>query len=67
MLKFADKPLETPAVSGAGLDQIFREARTHNFWQDKPVPDALIREAVDLAKMGPTSAAISKRPHSRLV
>lgn len=56
MLKFADKPLETPAVSGAALDQIFREARTHNFWQDKPVPDALIREAVDLAKMGPTSA-----------
>lgn len=56
MLKFADKPIETAAISGAALDQIFREARTHNVWQDKPVPEALIREALDLAKMGPTSA-----------
>ena len=56
MLKLADKPVETPAISGAALDQLFREARTHNFWQDKDVPEALIREAVDLAKMGPTSA-----------
>jgi len=56
MLKFADKPIETAAVSDAALDQIFREARTHNFWRDKPVPEALLREAVDLAKMGPTSA-----------
>ena len=56
MLKFADKPLETPAVTGAALDQLFREARTHNFWQDKQIPEALIREALDLAKMGPTSA-----------
>ena len=56
MLKFADKPLETPALSGAALDQLFREAHTHNFWQDKPVSEALLREAVDLAKMGPTSA-----------
>jgi len=56
MLKFAEKPLEAAAVSGAALDQIFREARTHNFWQDKPVPEALIREAVELAELGPTSA-----------
>jgi 3-hydroxypropanoate dehydrogenase len=56
MLKFADKPIETAAISDAALDQIFREARTHNVWQDKAVPEALIREAIDLAKMGPTSA-----------
>jgi 3-hydroxypropanoate dehydrogenase len=56
MLKFADKPIEAAAISEAALDQVFREARTHNFWQDKAVPEALIREAVDLAKMGPTSA-----------
>jgi 3-hydroxypropanoate dehydrogenase len=56
MLKFADKPIETAAIGDAALDQLFREARTHNFWQDKPVPEALLREAVDLAKMGPTSA-----------
>jgi 3-hydroxypropanoate dehydrogenase len=41
------------------LDQIFRAARTHNGWQDRPVPEALLRQAVDLAKMGPTSANIS--------
>ena len=56
MLKFADKPLETPTLSQAALDQLFREARTHNVFLGKAVPEALIREAVDLAKMGPTSA-----------
>lgn len=56
MLKFAEKPAETPVLSAAALDQLFRDARTHNFWQDKEVPESLIHEAVELAKMGPTSA-----------
>lgn len=56
MLKLTDKPIDVPAISGTALDQLFREARTHNFWQDRPVPEALIREAVDLAKLAPTSA-----------
>jgi 3-hydroxypropanoate dehydrogenase len=38
------------------LDQIFREARTHITWLDRPVSDELLRQAVELAKMGPTSA-----------
>jgi 3-hydroxypropanoate dehydrogenase len=38
------------------LDLIFREARTHNGWLDKPVPHALLEEAVALAKMAPTAA-----------
>jgi 3-hydroxypropanoate dehydrogenase len=38
------------------LDQIFLEARTHNKWQEKPVPDELLRQLVDIMKMGPTSA-----------
>ncbi len=38
------------------LNQIFLEARTHNKWQDKPVPDDLLRELVGIMKMGPTSA-----------
>src|SRR6266487_3797210 len=38
------------------LDLIFRNARTHNGWLDKPVEDALLRQVYDLAKMGPTSA-----------
>jgi 3-hydroxypropanoate dehydrogenase len=38
------------------LDRIFREARTYTAWLDKQVDDALLRQAYDLAKMGPTSA-----------
>jgi 3-hydroxypropanoate dehydrogenase len=43
-------------LSDEGLDLIFRKARTHNVWLDKPVDDALLRQVYDLAKMGPTSA-----------
>jgi 3-hydroxypropanoate dehydrogenase len=38
------------------LNQIFLEARTHNKWEDKPVPEELLRQLVDIMKMGPTSA-----------
>ena len=43
-------------VSAAALAQIFTAGRTHNAFLDRPVPDSLLREALDLAKMGPTSA-----------
>src|SRR6266566_3088531 len=43
-------------MSNDGLDLIFRKARTHNVWLDKPVEDALLKQVYDLAKMGPTSA-----------
>jgi 3-hydroxypropanoate dehydrogenase len=43
-------------MSNDGLDLIFRNARTHTVWHDKPVPDTLLRQAYDLAKFGPTSA-----------
>jgi 3-hydroxypropanoate dehydrogenase len=43
-------------LNNDGLDLIFRKARTHNVWLDKPVEEALLRQAYDLAKMGPTSA-----------
>jgi 3-hydroxypropanoate dehydrogenase len=43
----------------ACLDQLFREARTHNAWQERDVPDALLHEIVDLLKLGPTSANCS--------
>ncbi len=39
-----------------GLDLLFREARTHNDWQDIPVSDELLRELHDLMIFGPTSA-----------
>jgi 3-hydroxypropanoate dehydrogenase len=41
------------------LDLIFRNARTHNVWLNKPVDDALLKQVYDLARMGPTSANMS--------
>lgn len=46
---------DTP-VSDDCLNQIFLEARTYYKWTDRPVPDDLLRQLVDIAKMGPTSA-----------
>lgn len=43
-------------LGAAAMAQLFTEARTHNAFHELPVPDALLREALDLAKMGPTSA-----------
>jgi 3-hydroxypropanoate dehydrogenase len=43
-------------LGGAGLAQLFNDARTHNAFLDRPVPEAILREALDLAKMGPTAA-----------
>jgi 3-hydroxypropanoate dehydrogenase len=43
-------------LNDEGQNLLFREARTHNGWLDKPVDDALLRQVYDLAKMGPTSA-----------
>jgi 3-hydroxypropanoate dehydrogenase len=47
------------ALPDACLDQLFRKARTHNAWQDRDVPDALLHQIVDLLKLGPTSANCS--------
>src|ERR1700730_16207328 len=38
------------------LNEIFREARTHGAWLDKPVSDEVLRQLYDLMKWGPTSA-----------
>ncbi len=38
------------------LNEIFREARTHNAWLDKPVSDEILGQLYDLMKWGPTSA-----------
>ena len=43
-------------LGAAAHAQLFTEARTHNVFLDRPVPEALLREALDLAKIGPTSA-----------
>jgi 3-hydroxypropanoate dehydrogenase len=44
------------AISKEGLDQLFREARTHAAWLPEPVPIELLRKAYELARLGPTSA-----------
>jgi 3-hydroxypropanoate dehydrogenase len=46
-------------IDSAALAQVFTEARTHNGFLDKPVADSLLREALDIAKIGPTSANMS--------
>src|SRR5579864_4044416 len=43
-------------VSDAALDQIFRQARTFTAWLPKPVSQDLLRQAVQLALLAPTSA-----------
>lgn len=46
----------TQTLDAAGLDLLFREARTYNAWQDRPVDPALLHQIYDLVKWGPTSA-----------
>ena len=43
-------------VSHVTLNQLFRQARTHNAWLPKRVPVEALREAYELARWGPTSA-----------
>ncbi|MEQ1789826.1 MAG: malonic semialdehyde reductase [Rickettsiales bacterium] len=38
------------------LDILFRNARTHSAWLDKPISNDLLKQVYDLAKMGATSA-----------
>lgn len=44
------------AINDEALDVIFRNARTHRYWQDKPVSPALLMAIWDLMRWGPTSA-----------
>ncbi|ODS01257.1 nitroreductase family protein [Methyloceanibacter methanicus] len=46
-------------MTDPALAQLFHDARTHNAWQDRDVPDALLRELVSLVLLGPTSANCS--------
>ncbi len=42
-------------IGDSGLDRIFRQARTHHAWRDKPVSDELLHELYELMKWGPTA------------
>ena len=37
-------------LSSEDLDLIFRKARTHNVWLDKPVDDALLKQVYELIR-----------------
>ena len=43
-------------LDAAVLDQLFCDARSHNGWLLKEVPDGLLHEIHDVMKWGPTSA-----------
>jgi 3-hydroxypropanoate dehydrogenase len=43
-------------IDAAGLDLLFREARTHNKWHDTPIADETLHALYDILKNGPTSA-----------
>src|SRR3989475_12539274 len=43
-------------LDAGALDQLFRAARTHSAWLDRPVTDDQLRRIYDLMKWGPTSA-----------
>ena len=49
----------TGRLTDASLAQLFHDARTQNAWQDRDVPDALLRELVMVVLFGPTSANCS--------
>jgi 3-hydroxypropanoate dehydrogenase len=52
-------PLFRDRLDDPSLDLIFRQARSHNGWLNEPVSRELLEEAIDLAKLGPTSANAS--------
>ncbi|NFV79498.1 malonic semialdehyde reductase [Magnetospirillum aberrantis] len=45
----------TTPLADSALDTLFLTARTHNRFLDRAVPEALLRQAWDLARMGPTA------------
>jgi len=46
-------------IDDTALDQLFRNARTHSAWLDKPVSDETLQQLYGLMKWGPTSANAS--------
>jgi 3-hydroxypropanoate dehydrogenase len=46
----------TTPLDDHALDVLFRKARTHNVWLDKPVSDDVLHRLYELMEYGPTSA-----------
>ena len=47
------------SLDTAALDTLFNDARTHSYWQAKPVDNALLEQLYALTALGPTSANCS--------
>jgi 3-hydroxypropanoate dehydrogenase len=43
-------------MSEAGLDLLFRKARTYHGWLERPITDETLRQLHEVMKWGPTSA-----------
>jgi 3-hydroxypropanoate dehydrogenase len=43
------------SLNDAGLDLLFRNARTRNGWQDRPIPAETLKQLFDLLKWAPTA------------
>jgi 3-hydroxypropanoate dehydrogenase len=49
----------TTTLDDNALAQLFTEAHTHASWQDKAIPEVLIKQLYDMVKLCPTSANCS--------
>jgi 3-hydroxypropanoate dehydrogenase len=56
MTQTLDTTVHPNRISSDALDQLFRDARTHSAWLPKKVEVETLREAYELARLGPTSA-----------
>jgi 3-hydroxypropanoate dehydrogenase len=45
----------TDKLDNQALDRLFRAARTHNAWTERPLTEEQVPELYDLMKFGPTS------------
>lgn len=52
----SDVRAQISRLDDAALDLVFREARSHNWFTDKPVSDDQLREIYDIVKNGSTSS-----------
>jgi 3-hydroxypropanoate dehydrogenase len=43
-------------ISTDAQNTLFNDARTYNYWQDKPIAEATLKQLYDLTKMAPSSA-----------
>ena len=48
--------MSNEVLTNQALDVLFRSARSHSFWLDKPVSDDQLHQLYELMKWGPTSA-----------